>query len=315
MKEKTKSKSGILAGLRTVMERNRLGELMVMNGFLTPHELKYALVSQKTSREQLGRILLRERMVRRRDLYRALVQQWSLRLLVTVMTVMIGASAVGVKPARAGTIKDIPAQVKLASAANVVFAPVKGYPALFGTSERRSYNLDAFTKWTGMFQRFEAAVKTEQGQRVLYEWKKDLHEFEGLPLEDMIEEVNDLINGQRYIVDSRNFGQSDYWGTPVEFFTRGGDCEDFAIAKYVSLRALGVPEERLRVAIVQDQQKNIPHAVLVVYTDDGPMMLDNQIKSVRPTSSVHHYRPIFSINRQAWWLHTQPSRTVLASAQ
>ena len=125
-----------------------------------------------------------------------------------------------------------------------------------------------------------------------------------------------MMNAKRYVSDAKNYGQNDYWATPVEFFKRGGDCEDFAIAKYTALKALGVPESRLRIAIVQDMQKNIPHAILIVYTDNGPLILDNQIKSAISASKISHYKPIFSINQDAWWLHTAPKGnvTVVASA-
>lgn len=134
----------------------------------------------------------------------------------------------------------------------------------------------------------------------------------------MAESVNAMMNRKKYIVDNKNWGKSDYWATPIEFMARGGDCEDFAIAKYVALRALGVPEEDLRVAIVHDMKKNIPHAILVVYSEKGALILDNQLPDARPAEQIHHYRPIFSINRQGWWLHTAPKgneNTVVASAR
>jgi predicted transglutaminase-like cysteine proteinase len=55
---------------------------------------------------------------------------------------------------------------------------------------------------------------------------------------------------------------------------------------------------------------------LIVYTDNGAMLLDNQIKRAVKADSVRHYKPIFSINQNAWWLHTAPKGnvTVVASA-
>ena len=73
-----------------------------------------------------------------------------------------------------------------------------------------------------------------------------------------------------------------------------------------------MPESRLRVAIVQDERKDIPHAILIVYAENGPVILDNQIDDVRSADSIYHYRPIFSINSDSWWLHTR-EETVLAS--
>lgn len=308
-------RGGIFTRLRVMFERNRLGELLVINGLLTPVELRQALALQKTSRMQLGYLLVQQRLVSRQELYRVLAQQWSLRCLAAAMTVMVGLSSIGIKQARAGTMRDIPAQVTLASTANVAFRPVGSYPSLFGSDEKRSYNLSPFTKWTSMFERFDAAMKTSNGQNTMNTWKRELQTISGLPLEVMAERVNSMVNDVRYIEDSANWGKSDYWETPIEFFNRGGDCEDFAIAKYTALRALGVPEERLRIAIVHDKKKDMPHAVLIVYADSGALLLDNQNERVQNAATYTRYRPIFSINRQAWWLHTQGAGTMVASAQ
>ena len=308
---------GILSKLKLLFERNRLGELLVAKGALTPHELHQALQAQKQDgAKHLGRILLQQRYVSRRTLYTALTQQLTVRFMAAAATLIISFAALGgVKPARAGTIKDVPAKMTLVSVANPAFAPVKNHAPLFGTNEKESTNLQPFTKWSGMFERFDAAMHTQNGQKVIREWQTHLAAYQGLPLIQMAQKVNDLVNKQPYIVDSKNWGKSDYWETPIEFFTKGGDCEDFAIAKYASLRALGVPEDRMRVAIIHDEIKDMPHAVLILYTDNGPVLLDNQIKDVRYTDTVTRYRPIFTINRHAWWLHTQPATTVIASAR
>lgn len=294
--------------------RDRLGEMLVIRGLLAPQQLRYALAHQKASGGHLGKILIQEHMVSRRALYGILLEQWTKRCLVGLFMLTLTFSAPGSKQLQAGVIKDIPAQVRLTRVANKSFEPMGRFPALFGSDERRSQNLEPFTKWTGMFARFETAMREPHGQAIIRKWQQDLMAYRDLTLRDMAEKVNDQVNAQKYIVDSRNWGTSDYWATPVEFFTRGGDCEDFAIAKYTALRALGVPEERLRIAIVHDNQKNIPHAVLIVYTDSDSLMLDSQIKTMRSSRNVSRYRPIFSINRDAWWLHTKPDATVLASA-
>lgn len=304
---------GVLTRLHMLLEKSRLGELLLARGLLTQEQLGYALARQKADRRPLGRLLVEERIVARRDLYRMLSQQWTMRCMAAAVGLFISFSSFGgVKNARAGTTRDVPAQMKLVSA-SADFAPVAAYPALFGSAEKRSGNISPFTKWTGMFSRFEAAMSQPSGQKAMAEWKNRLEGLRGLSLEQMAERVNNIMNEKDYIVDSRNWGQTDYWETPVEFMARGGDCEDFAIAKYAALRSLGVPEERLRIAIVHDEQKNIPHAVLIVYTNDDALILDNQNKQVRSSSRVSNYRPIFSINRTAWWLHTAPAATVVAS--
>ncbi|HIL29090.1 MAG TPA: hypothetical protein EYG18_07460 [Micavibrio sp.] len=301
---------GLMTKMKALLARKRLGELLVMNGVLTPKELRYALHTQKTDGRNLGRILLSQNLVTRRDLYNTLGQQFSLRCLAWTLGIFLTFSSFGIKPARAGSIKDIHGQMSVVSEA---FTKVSSYPALFGSDERRSSDLKAFTKWTSMFDRYEVAMKQPLNKRTIDAWKRSLSEFKDLPMDTMVERVNTFVNQTDYIVDSRNWGKSDYWSTPVEFFQRGGDCEDFAIAKYASLRALGFPENRMRVAIVHDIQKDIPHAVLIVYTDTGAKILDNQNPKAEDARYVDNYRPIFSINRDAWWLHTAPQNTVVAS--
>jgi len=305
---------GVLTRIKALLERNRLGELLVLKGLLTPGDLHRALDFQKSGSMPLGTILVRQNMVSRHALRRTLLQQATLRGLTAFIGIFLTFASFGIKSARAGSIKDIPAQISLVSAAAPAFSVPGHHPALFGTEERASANLEPFTKLTGMFERFDGAMARSGSQQAVTAWKSEIVAYKGLPLEQMADRVNGYINGQKYIIDNRNWGQSDYWATPLEFFQRGGDCEDFAIAKYASLRALGVPEERLRIAIVHDLQKDIPHAVLVVYADSGALILDNQNDRVEKASHVTRYRPIFTINRQAWWLHTKPE-TVLASAR
>ncbi|MEM6780340.1 MAG: transglutaminase-like cysteine peptidase [Pseudomonadota bacterium] len=303
---------GILSGFKARLQKNRLGELLVLDGFLHPDELKQALKLSKDSNQPLGQFLVEQDLVDVAVIRQTLVEQFTLRFVTAALTVFLSLASFGIsKQARAASIKDVPSLMQVA---NESFAPVSHYPKLFGATEKRSTNLKAFTKWSGMFSRFERSFQKTADQGVINEFKHNLESMRGLSLNKMVVQVNDLVNKQRYIVDSKNYGQTDYWATPVEFLRKGGDCEDFAIAKYTALRALGVPEERLRVVILQDMQKNIPHAVLVVYTDNGPMLLDNQIKRAVKVSSVDHYKPIFSINRHAWWLHSKPKATVTVVA-
>ncbi|MSO65276.1 MAG: hypothetical protein EXQ85_05675 [Alphaproteobacteria bacterium] len=90
---------------------------------------------------------------------------------------------------------------------------------------------------------------------------------------------------------------------PAEFFSRFGGCEDFAIAKYLSLASAGFDTAKLRVVVVQDLNLKGQHAVLAVEFDGKSWILDNQIKQVIEADKIKHYRPIYSVNDQAWWLH------------
>lgn len=301
--------------IKGLLYHNRLGELLVYSKTITPNQLRTALKTQKTSGVSLGRILLQENIISRKNLYFTLGSQLSLRVLTAFVSLFLTFSSFGPKTVRAESIREVPQQFELASAANKAFTPLAYTPALFGTKERSSRNLEAFTKWTGMFQRFEASLRDTENYGTIREWQRDIADLRDLPLEEMAGKINSLMNQRPYIIDSKNWGKSDYWATPIEFMRYGGDCEDFAIAKYAALRALGVPEERLRIAIVHDNYRNMPHAVLVVYNGADSLILDNQSEMVRASDSYDRYRPIFSINRNAWWLHSKPRETVLASAE
>ena len=305
---------GLFGSMRDLLGHSRLGDMLVKRGKITADQLSTALTAQKNSKTPLGRVLLQEKMISRLDLQIILGKQMMLRGAATCVLALTAFSAIKSKNAQAEYIKDVPAQLTM-SITNE-FSKMAAYPALFGTAEKRNKDLKAFTKWTGMFDRFDRSLKTERGARVMQDMKSDLRGIEGQPLVAMAAAVNKMMNAKPYTGDSRLWGKSDYWATPVEFMERGGDCEDYAIAKYTALRALGVPEERMRLAIVQDLKKNIPHAILIVYTDQGPYALDNQNRNLVNGAQMKRYKPIFSINRTAWWLHSAPrAQTQMASVQ
>jgi predicted transglutaminase-like cysteine proteinase len=122
------------------------------------------------------------------------------------------------------------------------------------------------------------------------------------PMQQM-QAVNQWMNRIRYVEDIVNYGMVDYWATPLEFLAHDGDCEDFAIAKYISMRELGFPHSDMRILVLNDLNLRIPHAILIVYQSGRAYVLDNQIAQVVPTDIIRHYQPIFSINEEAWWLH------------
>ena len=315
----------LMTGYQARTKKNRLGELLVRKDKLTSLQLQSALKGQKQSGKQLGRYLCDEGIITRGDLTKTLMQQFAYRALAMSLTVFLGFSSVATpKSARAEVFNNATqvaynyqasdnSRLIMSNKDNIRLASIQKMPRsvalpkavpdsrlrddrLFGSHEVMSSNMQAFTKWNDVLGKLDNAG--------MQNWGGDLEQYRGLSLENKVNAVNKHVNKVRYIEDKNNWNKSDYWATPAEFFTRGGDCEDFAIAKYAALKKLGVSEHRMRLAIVQDKQKNIPHAVLIVYTNSGPLLLDNQIKSVEKVSSVRHYEPIYSINRTAWWRHT-----------
>lgn len=185
------------------------------------------------------------------------------------------------------------------------------HPKLFGSVELRSSKLQKFRKWTGVIARYESEIlSTRKNCRIsrrnrcaLAQWRLFLKKIADLPRREQIDQVNLHFNKLIYVVDPTNYGKRDYWATPKQFFNRNGDCEDFAISKYISLRSLGFPIEEMRIVVVNDMNLKIAHAVLVVYLDGEALILDNQIAQVINAKRIRHYKPIYSINERNWWLH------------
>jgi predicted transglutaminase-like cysteine proteinase len=187
----------------------------------------------------------------------------------------------------------------------------RSYPTLFGTHETYSPAIDRFYKWTGMLQRW-TAERRDASQPCLLgqttgceprEWRRIVDLLTPLDLRAKIEAVNSLVNRYPYIPSAANWSEPNYWETPFEFLIKSGQCQDYAIAKFMLLRAAGVPNELLRVVVLRDRRLSLDHAVMVAYVDGEALMLDNQIPDVVPVTSIHHYQPYYSINETGWWLH------------
>jgi len=139
----------------------------------------------------------------------------------------------------------------------------------------------------------------------IVEWQRLITNHQGDSEWEAIHVVNAFFNRVRFISDRKHWGQTDYWATPVEFLsTNGGDCEDFSIAKYFTLRELGVPDEKLRITYVKALRLNQAHMVLAYYEtpDSDPLILDNLIGKIRPASRRHDLLPVYSFNGKHLWM-------------
>lgn len=151
------------------------------------------------------------------------------------------------------------------------------------------------------------------GERAYADWRAFVDGAAGLDDAARLTAVNDFFN--RRIVqssDQRVWGRPDYWTTLGEVLGRGaGDDEDFAIAKYFTLRALGVPDARLRLVYtraVGEARPNGPvHLVLAWFPAGGrdPLLLDSRDARVRPASARPDLKPVFSFNGAGAWNDTQ----------
>jgi len=122
--------------------------------------------------------------------------------------------------------------------------------------------------------------------------------------------VNQFFNRRiRFREDVEVWGQADYWASPLELLAKGeGDCEDFAIAKYFSLLALGVPSAQLRLVYVRARiagkaARVQAHMVLAHYAAPGsePSILDNLVPEVQSAAQRPDLTPVFSFNSDGLW--------------
>lgn len=124
---------------------------------------------------------------------------------------------------------------------------------------------------------------------------------------DKLKSMNNFFNRAIQFRDDRdNWGVVDQWTSPMELLNRGqGDCEDYAIAKYFSLIALGVSPAKMRMVYVRAQVGGTiqAHMVLAYYPEPTaePLILDNLITELRPASRRPDLAPVFSFNAEGLW--------------
>ena len=123
-------------------------------------------------------------------------------------------------------------------------------------------------------------------------------------LETVNRAVNDAI---RYTGDMEQHGVADLWSAPLATFGSGrGDCEDYAIAKYVALREAGVAAEDMRIVLVRDMAVREDHAVLAVREGGGWMILDNRSMAPIADSDVRNFMPLFALDQDGVKLFAAP---------
>ena len=177
----------------------------------------------------------------------------------------------------------------------------------------------AWPAWTEMLSRHGAQFDGLQGcldDKAACSWRtKSLHvvlaQGAALPREKQIQLINRYVNRKRYNKDRRkivrdengSFSIPSHWATLLEFLEKGGDCEDFATAKYLLLRHFGFAPENMRIVVVYDRSHRSHHAVLAMRFDAQTTWLldtDNRIyRSRRPGG----YRYVYAVNELGIWDH------------
>jgi len=171
------------------------------------------------------------------------------------------------------------------------------------------------------FQQLAQLAQQRYGQDAkasVQELESLMHELQSASEQEQLNKINYFFNRKiTFVSDAKHWGENDYWATPLESLgTTKGDCEDYSIAKYVFLRSLGIPDNRLKLTYVRARiggpHSHIvqAHMVLSYYSSptSEPMILDNLISEIHKSSRRIDLTPIFSFNSEGMWAGTSNKR-------
>ncbi|MEA1989648.1 MAG: transglutaminase-like cysteine peptidase [Pseudomonadota bacterium] len=155
----------------------------------------------------------------------------------------------------------------------------------------------------------------QPGADSVLRWQKMLEDLSVLPNLEKVERINAFFTQTLdYEMDKSVYGKNDYWASLGETLAKSkGDCEDFAIAKYVSLRLAGISDSNLRLMYVKTKTGHSKdsifesHVVLAYYVEQNvePYILDSLISEVKSASQRTDLKLIYSFNKEGLWLGEQ----------
>ncbi|RJT27521.1 hypothetical protein D6029_02640 [Buttiauxella izardii] len=147
---------------------------------------------------------------------------------------------------------------------------------------------------------------TADGEQRITAWQQLLLQQRNQSEQAQLNAVNLFFNKKlHYREDIDIWGAIDYWATPVESLRKGeADCEDYALAKYFTLRHLGVSGEKLRITYVKALRQDRAHMVLTWYAtpDAIPLVLDSLTDNILPATQRSDLLPVYSFNDSGLWL-------------
>ncbi len=156
-----------------------------------------------------------------------------------------------------------------------------------------------------LLKKIAANYSVNARQRV-ESWQALIDSSQNLSDTEKLEKVNQFFNSNvMFVNDIAVWGKEDYWATPLEFLSKGaGDCEDYSIAKYFTLKELGVDEQKLRITYVKAVNLNQAHMVLTYFENKRaiPLVLDNLDIEIKPANLRKDLIPVYSFNGEGLWL-------------
>lgn len=221
----------------------------------------------------------------------------------------VGRNPAAIAPARP---KAPTATSKATAGTRQTAAPRKyvgkdGTPLLFGTVEFGN-PMKSIPKWTDVVARNEQdpIFQLERYFNRTTTWGNLRDKASGKTPMQQLQLINEFWNKWKYIDDRTNWNMIDYWASPAQFLKKSGDCEDYAIAKYFTLKELGFDPHTLRIVVLKNTFTNEDHAVLAVYLNDDVFILDNLSPIVLSHKRISQYAPQVSLNEFRSWRHIPP---------
>ncbi len=152
-----------------------------------------------------------------------------------------------------------------------------------------------------------AGISNDTEQRV-NAWRQLIDRGRDWSDQRQLTAANDFINQNQFVDDIIHWNKEDYWATPLQtIVTEGGDCEDFAVAKYFTLTEMGMSADKLRLTYVKALTLDQAHMVVSYYASPNeiPLVLDNLDPVIRPATERDDLLPVYSFNGDGLWLNKQ----------
>ena len=176
---------------------------------------------------------------------------------------------------------------------------------LLDSAPTQKFSASKLSRWEEILSSHVSDIYNSQNPNI-DTWNAFIETLEGEPKLRQILKVNAWFKQFPYKQDNWVYNQDDYWATPTEFLTYGGDCEDYAIIKYVTLRKLGFSPADMKIAIVYDVYSGTDHAFLTVKHEGAEFVLDNREKVAVSRYMKNRYKPHYAFNEKDMWTYASP---------
>ena len=175
---------------------------------------------------------------------------------------------------------------------------------------RREESVAVLPQWSDFIRRQTLSLQTLHQCQTGMECPADITRWAGLiqtlqpqnKFRQLIT-VNKWFNRIQYKFDEDAYNTIDYWADTSELLDTKGDCEDYALSKYFTLRQLGFQPDQLKIIAVRDTLSYDNHAVLLVTMDKARFLLDINTDDMDPSALNTRYKPIYAFNENKAWFY------------